>query len=1362
MASFKKLPEGHLPCRYAYNRTKGVGNNLLYGKISLQKEYTLVLYLLFYTFGNFRISKELPLVTKNFFASQLAASHSTNAPQAREQQPKRSMGIFTVPNTYTRLFYVICWLLTSFVGYGQTITGTVFRDFNSNGRYESITDPTAYTYGEPGVGALTITAYDAQGSLVATTTSSSEPATLGSYTLTVGSTATFRIEFTGLILGDAETLVGPDQGTSIQFVNGGSTAVNFGVNYPNDFCQSAAPPLLTTCFVAVDAAQASADFTARPAMVGVPYTADDDSKVVTDYATLGEIGSAWGLAFKQDTRQLFSAAFTKRHVGFSAGGPNAIYVTTPTSATSGNTTEFFNFSSVGGSAVSLLSETHGNDLPTTSASLASHDDVAYDAVGKTSLGGLAISDDQKTLFVLNLKNRNLYTIDVATKQATGIAIPNPGCVTSSSVADGSYRPFAVTYYRGKVYVGVVCTREDLGSSPVPYGPTDGLSATVFAMDATLPGSFTTVLSFPLTYRKGATNADVLPDTITNPARDEFWRPWTSIFQPDRYEGVVSYPQPWLTSIAFEPTTGDMLIGLRDRFGDQTGLKNYKPFTTETTLVSGICPGEILRARKCTPTDSQWTLENGGSLCGTATSASATQTTVAGPGNGKYYWGDRVQDGVNHQMSSQGSLAQLGGSAKLAMTAINPTDVFNTGGIKRLINATGAKDGHPTGAYPNPLAGVIYYTDDELGFGKANGLGDLELLCDRPPVEIGNRVWLDRNNNGIQDPGEPPLANVVVQLSGPGLSGPASVTTNARGEYYFTNATGTTTTGITYGLTGLTAGGSYTLSFPIQVDTLSLSAKSHSATGFNATRIDSDPNEQGVVLFTLGDAGQNNFTYDAAYAPCSLSLAVTAGTCSSATNQYTLSGTVRFTNIPTGILTLSDGFSSTTLAVSAGTDTLAFALAGLSSDGISHTLTASYSSTVCMPVHIAYTAPASCSVGLGISVTDPGTCNATTNTYTATGLVSVTNVLAGIATLTDGLYSTTLTIPTGTTSIAYSLTGLTSGTGSHTLTISLANVQASTTYEAPASCGQPILSITKLVDKTVAERGDTLTYTLVVTNSGPEAATNLSIRDSLSAGLSYLIQTATVSPAVNFTLAGAISIWSIAKLSAGQSLSLVFQAKADSTGILYNTATIPGDTARVCTSVPVHMCVGDEYAFLLTATAGRSYYQWYRNGVALSGANSYTLEVSTPGSYSLSVDQATGQCADFSCCPFILVEDSLPVIQATAVPATCLGTVVQSNGQLVVQPTHPEYTFQYSAGTTFTETASLSGLPQPVPASGILTQALPNPLIAQAYTIRIYTPSGCYSDVTVVLTPTTCSCPADRCVPFVINQSKRGPRIGDPR
>ncbi len=84
---------------------------------------------------------------------------------------------------------------------------------------------------------------------------------------------------------------------------------------------------------------------------------------------------------------------------------------------------------------------------------------------------------------------------------------------------------------------------------------------------------------------------------------------------------------------------------------------------------------------------------------------------------------------------------------------------------------------------------------------------------------------------------------------------------------------------------------------------------------------------------------------------------------------------------------------------------------------------------------------------------PGQCNPTTNQYTISGTISLTNnATGGTATITDGAKSTTVSIAANATSTAYSLTGLTSGAGSHTVTVSLPSCGTTTAvYSAPASC-----------------------------------------------------------------------------------------------------------------------------------------------------------------------------------------------------------------------------------------------------------------------------------------------------------------------
>jgi hypothetical protein len=94
------------------------------------------------------------------------------------------------------------------------------------------------------------------------------------------------------------------------------------------------------------------------------------------------------------------------------------------------------------------------------------------------------------------------------------------------------------------------------------------------------------------------------------------------------------------------------------------------------------------------------------------------------------------------------------------------------------------------------------------------MGDIELICDQAPVQIGNRVWLDSDRDGIQDAGENPIAGVTVRLydSTGNLAGTA--VTDAQGNYYFSSNISENASG-----NGDNAGGGLTAnaSFTIKVD-----------------------------------------------------------------------------------------------------------------------------------------------------------------------------------------------------------------------------------------------------------------------------------------------------------------------------------------------------------------------------------------------------------------------------------------------------------------------------------------------------------------------------------------------------------------
>lgn len=1358
--------------------------------------------------------------------------------------------------------------------FSQTIKGTVFRDFDANGSRTSsptVTSATAASavgYHEPGVSGVTIKAFTNTGTVAASAVSGID----GSYSLAVGSTGPFRVEFTGFLAGDFDSFAGVNNATSVQFVSasqfsaGAANGIDCALNYPPHFCDSTDPLVLTTCFVpgTFDAPVLAPG----KVLVGTNYFETDNNKQIDPFALHGEMGSVWGLAFDNRNNRVFVAAFSKRHVGFGPNGSGAIYVTNVvSSSTGGNTTEFFNFSTIAGATAPLSRP----DLPTISVpatftNTASHDPDAFTAVGRHGLGDIDLSDDGKTLYVVNLVDRKLYAINTITKAATGFAIPNP-------CGGQSYRPFALKYYRGQVYVGVTCTREDLdldaNNDKVPdsYGSTPGLSASVYAFNGS---SFVQVLSFPLDYKKQPTNADK-----AGQLRAEYWRPWASEFMADRLgtanDAATSYPQPWLTDIEFD-VEGSMLLGIRDRFGDQLGFRNYEPDQASSSLYSAISTGEILRAGQCGAPDS-WSIEQGGQVCGAPLSwpqqlGPSNPATPAltrgsdGPGGGKYYWGDRVKDGANHATSSMGSLAMLAGGQKVLMAAVDPTDNFTTGGLKRLINATGAKDGLPTGTGANPAAGVQLYGGGVLEFGKANGVGDVEVLCGLAPIQIGNRVWHDLDNDGVQDAGEPALAGVVVQLKGPGVPANTTAVTNGKGEYYFSNASGANTTGFVYSLTGLTAGSAYSLCFPSSYSTsLQLSGKANQAGGANADAIDTDANSSGVISFSLGQAGQNNFSYDAAYVACGLAITAVA-TCQTATNQYVLTGTISLTNQPAGSLTVTASGVSTVVTVAANQSAVSYTLTGsaLQSNGpTSSTVTVVSSASECGTAIAPYFVPASCftcpalsivpsslpnaqanapysqtlngvggqgpysfslasgslpanltlsSIGVisGIPVTSgitsvtvrvtdsrgcfallpftltigtgpacslnvtavPSGCQGPANTYTLSGNVSAANN-ADPQTLTIGVGNVTTTIVlTGNGPTPYSLTGLPATGNTQFVTV---NSPAGTcgavsqTFAAPAAC-TPLLDLEKAVNIAKARVGGVLSYTVRVSNSSGVASGNLVVQDVMSDGLSYVANSATVSTGT-FTATSTVGgYWTIPGVPGNTTITLTYSASVLMDGVQYNVASIPGDEAKVCTTIPLQVCKGTPVSIQLDAPAGYTRYQWYLTTVSgttlvsditattanAATANSYTA--TRAGEYKVVVDEGVvGSCPDQSCCPIVIEEMEVPFFTAQARNPGCVGSTPQANGQITLLGLEGTtgLTFQVSLGTVFN--ASTATTPQSVPTNGQLS----NLLAAGAYTVRVTDAMGCFRDATVALTA-TCGCPPNLCMPLAIRKTRSLGRV----
>ena len=780
------------------------------------------------------------------------------------------------------IFFILCMTLA--ISLQAQVTGTVFRDFNGNGLKEA---------NEPLLTGVVVNAYNSSNTLCGTTTTSGTAAP--NYSLAGCGTGAVRIEFLipssgGCTLNnviDFTSSGGTSYGSSVQFANGNSSNINFAVNAPEDyFLASENPKLYVPCYINGD--PANANVAAGDAFVGVNY----DATGPTDHvATVGEIGSTWGVAFSRQAKKLFTSAFLKRHVGLGPLGSGGIYMIDPNTnavtnwldldalgiATRGSGTytgpgplgPLVPFSPViGTNAERDLG--NGLDQP-------SFDAPAYAQIGRLSLGDIDISDDGRYLFVMNLFNKTIYRIDLvdpanpqaptlanASTRISSWAVPSPGCT------NGQHRPFGLEFARGNLLVGLVCSGENGGT-------VSDLDAYVYQVTNFTAGTYSTLFTIPLDYDKGYAFAHFGDSAAAEATKG--WFVWSDDagFTSDYY--VDSHPQPILSDIVFD-TDGSLILAFMDRLGHQLGWNNYNPHNTQ--LVVTTVGGDLLRAY-FNPSGCMYELENNGKEGPNSPKpATGGANNGEGPGGGEFYYRDCFTcnpDGF-HQETTQGGIAMALGSGEVAVAVIDPRN-YDSGGLTWFNNTTGldSKD------YELYFTGNSNSPPPSGTFSKANGLGDMEVSGSAAPIEIGNRVWLDTDGDGIQDAGETPIAGITVQLVKNGTV-IATATTDANGSYYFSSGTGTNTASAIYGISQLMPNMEYIVRIPnVQGGSKQAALGTNSLTTANADGTtngdyrDSDGllvgnNAEVTVMTTdIAIAGANNHTFDFGFTPaptCTLS------------------------------------------------------------------------------------------------------------------------------------------------------------------------------------------------------------------------------------------------------------------------------------------------------------------------------------------------------------------------------------------------------------------------------------------------------------------------------------------------------------
>jgi SdrD B-like domain len=711
-------------------------------------------------------------------------------------------------------------------GTSGAVSGIVFRDYNGNGAKDAL---------EPGQEGIEIRAFDTAGAPVGALVKSVAD---GSYNLAVaaGDSTAVRVEFgipsayTFLQSGPVGDGQGTSSGTSVQFTTVGAKA-NFGVWNPTEYCQ-ANPTLVLACHTFGDAVKGTSSVNGAlktfPADAkGSPFD-KTNSTTATNIVKNRDLGTTFGLAYNRTSKDIYASAFHRVYAGYGPSGSGAIYKV----ATDGTPTLLATIPNAGDNSRAAFAPN------TTGPNADWLNDPTWDKVGKTSLGGLVLSDDETTVWVVNLNDRSLYPVNVA-DGAVGPPVAIPLATGGTITCDPKdVRPMALASHDGKLYVGETCSAE---STKVA----GNLAMSIYSFD---PVAKTFAAAPVFESKFDATHGRAGNGCGPNGGSGA-WNAWTptDVFNSTTNR-QCSYPQPWLTGIAFD--RGNLVLGIRDRFGDQAGEDH--PVGGE-----GVSAGDLLRA--CGSLSAGWKLESNGS-CGGAAGSGVGNTQ--GPGGGEFYRNDNFF--TAHQEVSLGSIVQLPGTPNVIYTVFDPSRTngndWRAGGVHTDANANGAAAGWfevfdkcDSSGMSCPAGRAATGT-----FGKANSLGELEAMCDKAPIEIGNRVWLDTNSNGVQDANEGGIGGVTVSLF-EGATSVGTTKTAADGTYVF-NASD-----VAGGVKMMT---DYTIRLNHALDAAAggpLNGISLTDAKIGANRgIDSDSVYIGAVptiTYTTGRAGMNDHTLD---------------------------------------------------------------------------------------------------------------------------------------------------------------------------------------------------------------------------------------------------------------------------------------------------------------------------------------------------------------------------------------------------------------------------------------------------------------------------------------------------------------------
>ena len=405
-----------------------------------------------------------------------------------------------------------------------------------------------------------------------------------------------------------------------------------------------------------------------------------------------------------------------------------------------------------------------------------------------------------------------------------------------------------------------------------------------------------------------------------------------------------------------------------------------------------------------------------------------------------------------------------------------------------------------------------------------------------------------------------------------------------------------------------------------------------------TNYSNNPNNIIFEQTNAGQPGAGHTNCDIVY--CSMTgLTAVPGTCDPATNSYSVSGQITFSNPPPGgQLVVTDNSGTTQSFNSPFTSPISYTLNGITSDGASHTITAYFTYAPSCSMTITYMAPASCvscnatagptsTICQGESVQLTATGGVTYSWSPTTGLSNpnISNPIASPSSTTT--YTVTTTDSQGCTASASVLITV---TPSPTLTVtaspqnicvgqnSILTANGASTYSWSTGASTASITVTP-----------TTTTTYTVTGYNGSCSSSATVVVNVSTNLNVTINANPPSVCIGGTSVltasgGSTYSWSTggstASITVTPTATTTYTVTGSSGVGCSNTATVTvtvGSSPTISiTAAPPSICIGS--TSVLTAN-GSSTYSWSTGG----STSSITVTPTTTTTYTVTGSSGVG-------------------------------------------------------------------------------------------------------------------------------------------